>query len=205
VLAIWHDTTRKLALAVVPLVGLSLVTAPALIVFLFTARYAASARIFMIWSTGFLWSALMTDGLLRVHADMRYVMKVNAWKLGINVLLMSVFISTFGLPGAVLVTLCTTAAGKMAALYRARSLMGVPLARLMPWRGLGTVGAAAALAAIPALLVPMTLPPIVVLFGRGTAYAGSYLLLILAFGALSDTERRYLRGIPWASPPAPAA
>jgi O-antigen/teichoic acid export membrane protein len=205
VLAIWHDTTRKLALAVVPLVGLSLVTAPALIVFLFTARYAASAPIFMIWSTGFLWSALMTDGLLRVHADMRYVMKVNAWKLGINVLLMSVFISTFGLPGAVLVTLCTTAAGKMAALHRARSLMGVPLARLMPWRGLGTVGAAAALAAIPALFVPTTLPPVVVLFGRGTAYAGAYVLLILAFGALSDTERRYLRGIPWASPPAPAA
>jgi O-antigen/teichoic acid export membrane protein len=204
VLAIWHDTTRKLALAVVPLVGLSLVTAPALIVFLFTARYAASARIFMIWSTGFLWSALMTDGLLRVHADMHYVMKVNAVKLGANVLLMSAFIFTFGLPGAVLVTLMTTAAGKMAALYRARGLMGVSLARLLPWRGLGMVGAAAVLAAVPALLVPASLAPVVVLLARGTAYAGTYLLLVLAFGALSDTERRYLRGITWASPPAPA-
>ena len=203
-LAIWHDTTRKLALAVVPVVGLSLVTAPALIVFPFTARYAASARIFMIWSTGFVWSALITDGVLRVHADTRYVLIVNAFRLAANVLLMPVFIFAFGLPGAVLVTLASTAVAKMAALHRARKLMGVRLADLLPWRTLGTVAVAAGLAAGPALLVSASLPPLVVLLARGTAYAGTYVLLILGFGALSDTERQYLSGVRWASPAAPA-
>jgi len=203
VLAIWHDTTRKLALVIVPLVALSLLTAPALIVLLFTSRYAASAPIFMIWSTGFLWSALMTDGVLRVHADMRYVMVVNAMKLAANVLFMWVFISALGLPGAVLVTLASTAAAKLAALHRARKLLGVRGADLLPWRALGTVAAASVLAAGPALLVPASLAPLVVVLARGTAYAGTYVLLILCFGALTDTERRYLSGARWAPPSAP--
>jgi O-antigen/teichoic acid export membrane protein len=203
VLSIWHDTTRKLALVVVPLMAFSIVTAPALIVFLFTARYAASARIFMIWSTGILWSSLITDGVLRVHADTRFILILNGVKLTVNILLMSFFIFTFGLPGAVMVTLAATALAKIAALARAQKLMGVGLAELLPWGALGRVGAAAALAAGPALLVPSGLPPIVVLFARGAAYAGSYVLLVLCLGGLSPAERRFLSGAGWASPAAP--
>jgi O-antigen/teichoic acid export membrane protein len=205
VLSIWHDTSRKLALVVAPLVGLSIVTAPALIVFLFTARYAASARIFMIWSVGILWSALITDGVLRVHADTRFILVQNVLKLAVNILLMSFFISTFGLPGAVLVTLAATAAAKIAALARARRLLAVGWAGLLPWRSLGVVGAAAALAAAPALLVPPGLPPLVVLVARGVAYVGAYALLVVPLGGLSAAELRLLRIERWASPAAPPA
>lgn len=202
-LSIWHDTTRKLVLFVAPLVGLSIVTAPALIVLLFTARYAASVPIFMIWSVGILWSALITDGVLRVHADTRFILVQNAVKLAVNVLLMSFFISTFALPGAVLVTLAATAVAKIAALARAGKLMGVGLAGLLPWRSLGVVCAAAALAAIPALLVPPGLPPLVVLLARGVAYTGAYGLLVVRLGGLSAAELRFLRGLRWAWRSAP--
>ena len=67
VLATWHDTTYKLALFFLPIIGILVVTARELIPFLFTVRYSASIPIFMVWAVAHLPVVLATEGVLRAH------------------------------------------------------------------------------------------------------------------------------------------
>jgi O-antigen/teichoic acid export membrane protein len=100
VTAIWHDTTSRLALAFFPLVGLLLVTGRELILLLFTARYAASVPIFMVFTAGYLFTTLQTDGVLRVYADTRTFAILYAVQLLLVAGLVPAFMAAFGMIGA---------------------------------------------------------------------------------------------------------
>ena len=103
VLAIWHDTTRKLALIFMPLFVLLVISARESILLLFTDRYAAAIPIFMISAAVVLVAVFQTDGVLRVYAQMRFILFLNIIRLGVIAGMMLVF-SVFGIKGAVLVT-----------------------------------------------------------------------------------------------------
>src|SRR5206468_6900138 len=77
VVALWHDTTRKLALIFFPFVGLLLVNARELIVLLFTENYLASTPIFMVSSLYILLTVFQIDGVLRVYAQTRFLFVIN--------------------------------------------------------------------------------------------------------------------------------
>lgn len=194
-LAMWHDTTRRLALVFFPLVGLLLVTARELIPFLFTERYAASVPIFMVWSTIFLIAAVQADGVLSVHADTRAIAVVSAIQLALVAGLVPALMQPWGLVGAVLGTALATGIAKSLVLLRAKRLMGVALAQLLPWRSLGEVLAAAATAALLAVEVRAHLapPPLLLLVVTSGVYAASYLGM-LSLRRLLDTETE-LRGV----------
>ena len=82
-LAIWRETVRHLALVLVPVVGLLLVTSHTLIVLLFTDQYAAAVPIFTIWSLAILPGVFLTDAALRVYAQTRFLVVLNAVRLGL--------------------------------------------------------------------------------------------------------------------------
>jgi len=182
-LALWHDTICRLAFLMFPLAALLLVAAHDIIVTLFTARYAASVPIFMLWSLTILPAAFAVDAVLRVYAQTRFLLVMNLVRLGLVAGFIGVFMSAFGIGGAVLVTLAATVLVKVMGVLRIGRLMHARLLDMLPWQRLTGIALAAALAAAPAYFVrhAAALPP---LFGAALAsaiYGAVYLLLYYGY------------------------
>lgn len=193
---IWHDATRKLALIFFPLVGLLLASAHELILLLFTESYLDSVPIFMLWSTAILFSALMTDAVLRVYAETRFLLVMNLIRLLLIAVLIHGFLSAFQLSGAVLVTLLATVIAKGLALVRIGSLMRLGFTQLLPWRSLAGILSAASAAYLLTSMVKseLAVPVLPLLFVTGLVYTATYLIGVFRFGLLNDGERNAVMG-----------
>jgi len=171
-LALWHDTTCRLATIIFPLAALLLLTARGIIVTLFTVRYVASVPIFMIWCLTILPSALSVDAVLRVYARTRFLLGMNLLRLVLIAISIGWFLSTFGLAGAVLVTLLTTSLVKAVGVFRIARLLRVGLSDVLPWSRLASVAIQASVAAVPAFWVnrAVTSPPLANVIATGAVY-----------------------------------
>jgi O-antigen/teichoic acid export membrane protein len=152
-LALWHDTTCRLATVVFPLAAVLLLTARGIIVTLFTARYSASVPIFMIWCLTILPSAFSVDAVLRAHARTRFLLAMNLARLALIAISIGWFLSTFGLAGAVLVTLLSTTLVKAFGVLRIARLLQVGIGDVLPWGRLAVVAIHTSVAAVPAFWV----------------------------------------------------
>ena len=193
---VWRDTTRRLALVFVPVVGLLLVAAHHIIALLFTERYAASVPVFMVSSVAVLLATLQVDGVLRVYAETRLLVALNMLRLALVLGLISWMLTTWHLVGAIAVTVFATAVMKFLGVLRIRSLMGVSLAAVLPWRSLGAILAVAGGAAWAAVGVQslMDAPLPVELIVVGAVYTAVYLALLYGGGVLTEEERLAVRG-----------
>ncbi|HXU10849.1 MAG TPA: polysaccharide biosynthesis C-terminal domain-containing protein, partial [Candidatus Binatia bacterium] len=180
VLQLWHQTTLRLALIFLPLTALLLVLGRDLIVVLFTPAYAASVPIFLAWTLSILFPVMQTDGVLRVFARTRFLLLVNVVRLLLILGSISWFLSTFGLMGAVLVTLSSMVVAKGLMLFDMCRLLKVNVRRLLPWGGLATTAGLAIAAAAPAWLVMKALDrhPLAGLAAAGMTYASIYLTVL---------------------------
>lgn len=196
VLAIWHDTTRKLMLLYAPLVGGVLTVAHELILILYTDSYAASVPVFMVWILAVLFIAFLTDGVLRVYAQLRFLTALGVVKLVLLAITIPWFLQAFGLIGAVLASLLTAALTKALALARIKTVMRCSLGQFLPWANIAGILLTATAAMLPALLVKSTLalPPLPSLLATGTTYAAAYFGLLWIYGLLSDAEKFALTG-----------
>lgn len=196
VAAIWRDSCRKLGLIFIPLFVLLVVSAREIILMLFTDRYAGAIPILMLWAAMVPFAVFQTDGLLRVYAQTRFILFLNVIRLGIIAGLIGWFLSTFGLAGAVLVTLLATAVSKSLALVRAASLMGIAAQQLLPWKSLAAVAAASAAASLPAWIIKtqVHLPLFPLLLLMTSIFAVSYLGILLGFDLLNEAERHAVTG-----------
>lgn len=201
VLAIWLDSVRKVALLLFPLVTLLVVVAPVLIVLLFGEAYRASVPVFVVWTASTLLTCLLTDSVLRVFAQNRYLIFQNLVRLLIVVLLINVFLTQLHLIGAVLVTTLASVVIKAMALKRISVLIQVPYAVLLPWRSLALTLLLCGLALLPTVLLLQTLtaPALLTLALAGAVFTLSYGVLLLVAGPLEQDERRQL--LAWAAAP----
>jgi len=170
---------------------------------LYTGSYERSVPVFMVWTLPVLLMAVMTDGALRVFAQMRFLMALSVLKLALVAAAIGFFMRAFGLVGAVLCVLFATAVSKLLALLRLRSVMRCRFADVLPWGPLAGIVAIAGLATLPAFAAKAAaadLPALARLLLAGLAYAGSYFVLLMRTGALSDEEMLALTG--WAQRPA---
>ena len=175
--ALWHDTVERLAFLLVPLAVFLVVMARPLIIGLFTETYASSIPIFTVWAlAAVLPGILAVDGVLRVYAQNTFLLVTNVLRLGFVALFIGLFMSSFGLPGAVLVTLIGTMGVKLLGAARVASLMHIPLWQMLPWMRLAAITARALVAAIPAWWIAnhMALSPMVALIAGGAAYTTIY-------------------------------
>jgi O-antigen/teichoic acid export membrane protein len=195
-LAIWRDTTRRLALFLVPFVGAVLVVARELIVLLYTKTYLASVPIFMLWSLTMLFAVFQTDGVLRVYAETRYLLLLHVVGLVLVVGSVGWLLSTFHLPGAVLATILGTGAVKALGLARVKALLGARLRELAPWRSLASIGMAAIVAGVVALAVKthVEVPGPASLLTTLLVYGGAYLAMLLMTNTLTAAEKIALTG-----------
>jgi O-antigen/teichoic acid export membrane protein len=183
-LALWHDTTRRLAIVIFPLVAFLLVVAHDVIVVLFTSQYLASVPIFMLWTVALVFAVPCVDAVLRAYAQTRVLFGLNVLRLVLVVALIPWFLSAFGLAGAVLVMLLSTAIVRAAGVVRIAWLMGAGVRSALPWRQLAATATCAAVAAAPALwfarTAPMSRP--VLLVGAFAIYAATYAVLCSRLG-----------------------
>ena len=178
-LALWHDTIGRLAYLMFPLTALLIASAHDLIIGLFTATYASSVPIFVIWVLTMVPGVLAVDAVLRVYAQTRFLLIMNVVRFVCVAGLITGFMSAFGLSGAVLVTLVAVIITKVLGAARIASLMGVSLRDALPWRRLGFLAAVALAALLPLrwLQASVDWPPLA-RFVVGTGiYAGTYLAL----------------------------
>jgi O-antigen/teichoic acid export membrane protein len=181
--SLWHDTVCRLAFLLVPLTVFLLVVARELIVGLFTATYSASVPIFMVWALMILPNIFAVDSVLRVYAQTRFLLVMNLVRLAFVAVLIGWFLSTFGLGGAVLVTLIATTVVKGLGVVRIARLLHVPVTEALPWARLGGMTIRAVAAAVPVFWITRytSLHPLAGLVAGGAAYSATYLLL--SYGA----------------------
>jgi len=192
--ALWHETIGRLAFLMVPLSVFLFVVAHELIVTLYTTTYLASVPIFMIWSLTILPSIFAVNAVLRVFAQTRFLLIMNLIRLAMVAALIGWFLSMFGMSGAVLVTLLSTALVNMLGVARIARLLHLTFSESLPWSQLGGIAARAGIAALPVLWLTRetTLSPIVGLVAGGVAYAAIY--FALSYG--SHITARFLPSAP---------
>jgi O-antigen/teichoic acid export membrane protein len=197
VVAVWRDTTRKLALVFFPLAVLLLLSGREIILFLFTERYAASVPVFMVSVLFLLMSPLQVDAVLRVYAQTRFLVVLNLVRLVFIAALITWFLAEFHLIGAILVTVLGTALVKGLALARIRGLLGVRGTEVLPWGSLARVLGAAGAAAVPVLAIKagLELGPLAALLVTGPVYAAAYAGAAYLVGALTEHEWSTIRGV----------
>lgn len=196
--AIWLDAVRKLALILFPIVGVLVVLAHELIVVMFTEAYAASVPVFVVFTLGMSLIVLLSDSVLRVYAQNRYLIVQNLLRLLLIAALISPCLENFGLVGAVLVTLLANASAKVFALARVKTLLDVSLEQLLPWRSLAVILVLAVFAGLvtEALRLALPLPPIARLVACGGAFMLTYYVALLCCGPLHDDEKQELLRLP---------
>lgn len=175
-MSLWHGTVCRIAIVIFPLAAFLLVAARPVIVALYTTRYLASVPILIVWTLTILPAAFAIDGVLRVYAQTRFLLGLNILRFALVVALISPFLSTFGLPGAVLVTLLATSLVKAMGALRITRLLGAPAREAVPWARLGGIVVRSAVAAVPAawILHSLALPPLALVACAGIAYAAAY-------------------------------
>lgn len=191
VVAIWLDTTWKLALLFFPLVVFCVVSARQIIVLLFTEKYIASVPIFIAWSTMTLLSTLQVDGVMRVFAQTRFLLALNVMRLVIIAGLLKWSLSAFGLLGPALAIVLATLAFKAAALIRMKKLLEISASQLLPWGSMAALLAASAGAGIAAWAVKsqMHAAAVPLLFSMGMAFTITYAASVWHFGLLNSGEK----------------
>lgn len=180
-LALWHDTMRRLALIILPVVVFLVALAPQLMTVLFTRQYQASVPIFQLWTCTLVLAIPCVDAVLRARAQTRFLLGLNVARLVMVVALIGWCLDVFGLSGAVLAMLAATAATRAVAIGRIAHLMGVGLSAVLPWRPLAATTACALLAAVPAvwLVREVPMPPFVALVSGAAIYGAVYAGLCL--------------------------
>lgn len=183
-LGLFHDTVSRLAFLIAPLAAGLVVLADPFIITLYTDKFAASVPIFMVWALTIVPAIFAVDAFLRAYAQTRFLLVMNLVRLGFVAGLINWFIGTFGLPGAVLVTLTATVVAKGLALRRIATLLHVRMAEVLPWAPLGRIGARAVAAAVPAWVLARVFAgtPWLAFVSGGIAYAAVYFTLSYARG-----------------------
>jgi O-antigen/teichoic acid export membrane protein len=183
-LAVFHDAVSRLAFLLCPLTVALVVLAQPFIITLFTAKFAASVPIFMVWALTIVPMAFAVDAVLRVYAQTRFLLVMNVVRFAVVVGLIGWFIDSFGLVGAVLATLTALTAAKAAGLLRIASVLHVPVAQVLPWWTLARITARALAAAVPAWWLSYAFAgiPWLALTAGGTVYGITYLVLCYAPG-----------------------
>jgi O-antigen/teichoic acid export membrane protein len=180
-LALWHDTTRRLAMVIFPLVAFLAVMARDIIVVLFTSQYLASVPIFVLWTCTLVFAVPCVDAVLRAGAQTRFLFALNVARLAGVAVLVPLGLAMFGLPGAALAMLVSLALVRIAGTVRIARIMGADLRAVLPWRQLTTTAACALAAAVPVVWFARasTMPRGAVLASAAVIYAGAYAVLVL--------------------------
>ena len=195
-LRLFHEAVSQLAFAFLPLAGLLLVVAPALIELVFSPRYLLAVPIFRLSVVPIVLAMLPLDGVMRARAQNRFVLALSAAKLAATVPLVLGGLARGGPLGAFAGWIAAEGLARAAMLVRAAALFDAPLRRALPVRALARLGGATAFAMPPAWVALHGVPgPLLArLAASGLVFAAAYLGLSWARGWLPEGWVGLFRG-----------
>lgn len=184
-LAMFHEAVTQLAVLLVPIAALLFAVAPAVVRFLFTDRYLGAVPLMRLSLIALALAALPLDGVLRAHAQRRFMVLSSAAKLLLTVPTVLLGLRLAGVAGALAAWLAVEWVVRLAQLVRAGRLFGAAPRRLLPWKKLAVIALSAALAGPVASFTLRVCPgPMLArLVAAGLAFAVVYGALVLAGGA----------------------
>jgi hypothetical protein len=206
-LRLFHEAVSQLSFAFLPLAGLLLVVAPALIEVVFSRVYLPAVPLFRLSVLPIVLAALPLDGVMRARAQNRFVLVLSALKLAATAPLVLGGLSALGPLGAFLGWVCAEALARAAMLVRAASLFDVPLSQVLPARALARQSLCTAFAMGPSFFALQVTPgPLLArLAVSGTVFALAYLGLSWWRGWLPEGWTGLLRARGASRGTAPAA
>jgi len=187
VAGLWHQTTERLGLILIPLVAALLITAPELFAVLFPSTYRDSVPIFQVYVLTALFSVLPTDYVLRSYAENRTLLVLKLVQLVTVLSVMHYLVDHFGLVGAVISTLVASVLFKVGAVIRIGRLMQLGVRDLLAWRSLALIFVATGLASIPAALFRSAFlhwPPLALGAMTTLVFSLAYVPIVAAWGLL---------------------
>jgi O-antigen/teichoic acid export membrane protein len=185
-LALFHEAVLQLSFAFLPIIGLLLVAAPAVIELLFSPVYLEAVPIFRVTALSVALAALPLDGVMRARAQNRFMLVLSGAKLLATVPLVLGGLAALGPMGALLGWTVAETLARAVLLRRAAQLFEVPARRILPLRALSRQGLATAFA-MPFAALALSLlsgPLFLRLAACGVAFAAAYLGLSVARGWL---------------------
>jgi O-antigen/teichoic acid export membrane protein len=184
-LELFHEAVSQLAVLLLPIAALLFAVAPDVVRFLFTERYLAAAPLMRLSLVALVLAALPLDGVLRAHAQRRFMVLSSGAKLLLTVPAVLLGLRFAGTAGALGSWLAVEWAVRLAQLVRAGRLFGAGPAHLLPWKQLAVMTLAAALAGLLAAGTLSVVPgPLLMrLIAAGVAFTFVYGALVLALGA----------------------
>lgn len=196
-ITVWLDTIVKLSLVFLPMAAALLIVSDRLITVLYTSRYAGSVPVFMVGISAIVLTGIMTDSVLRVFAQTRYLVALNLIRLAVVAGTILFLMRAIGITGAIVATVLATLVFKVLGLMRIKRLLNCSLGQLLPWKALVRIVVITGAAVLPALLLRFTLArsgvnAIIVLVGTSAAFGAAYLLLFYLYAPLSRTEKAAL-------------
>jgi O-antigen/teichoic acid export membrane protein len=205
-LALFHEAVLQLSFAFLPVAGLLLVVAPALIELLFSPVYLEAVPIFRVTALSVVLASLPLDGVMRARAQNRFMLALSGAKLLLTVPLVLAGLAALGPMGALVGWIAAETLARAVMLRRAATLFDVPLRRVLPGRALGRQAAATLFAMPPAWLALSLVsgPLLLRLTASGLAFSAAYLGLSWARGWLPAGWLGLLRARRTAAAPAPS-
>jgi O-antigen/teichoic acid export membrane protein len=134
---IWHNSIRKISLAMLPVLAFSFIDAKQIISVLFTQAYIASVPIFMIAIYKILFAVFIPDNIIKAYGRTNYILKVDIITVICYFFMLLLFIKLFGLIGAALAMIANEFFVKTLLINKARSLLRLSLGSCLPWKHLG--------------------------------------------------------------------
>ena len=179
---LFHDANLRLAAVFFPFTAGMVAAASLFVPALFTHLYDPSVPIFRIAILMTPFAALPLDGVLRATGHTRYLFRIFFWRLVLTVPAVLIGLKVFGMIGAISGHAVAESVIRVVMLNRVRRELGATWGEVLPWRQLGVIATASAVACVPAVVVTGMAAagprPFLALCAAGALYCAVYLAAI---------------------------
>jgi O-antigen/teichoic acid export membrane protein len=179
---LFHDANLRLAAVFFPFTAGMLAAASLFVPALFTHLYDPSVPIFRVAILMTPFAALPLDGVLRATGHTKYLFRIFFWRLLLTVPTVLIGLKVFGMIGAITGHAIAESLVRVVMLNRVRRELEATWREILPWRQLAVIGAASAVASVPALVIARMAAagprPFLALCAAGALYAAVYLAAI---------------------------
>jgi O-antigen/teichoic acid export membrane protein len=197
IILVTAQTMRKLSAVYFPLYAFLMVTGREFLILLFTEQYLASWPIFVIHLTTVPFFVLITDPIMRAHAEHRFfLLKVRM--VTVVLLFIALWYGTlyFGLVGAITIMVVFSLADRFVETAKAWRIVGVRWSDAGLLKDVGKVAIATLVAGSITAVARIFLAgqrPLVVLVVCGIVFGCSYVMCVWLLGIPSAEEREAVR------------
>ena len=179
---LFHDANLRLAAVFFPFTAGMVAAASLFVPALFTHLYDPSVPIFRIAILMTPFAALPLDGVLRATGHTRYLFRIFFWRLVLTVPAVLIGLKVFGMIGAISGHAVAESLIRVVMLNRVRRELGATWGEVLPWRQLGVIATASAVACVPAVIITGMAAagprPFLALCAAGALYCAVYLAAI---------------------------